>query len=175
MTVRVSLDLDGCIYPWQEVAYEHECNFRDIGESYEEFWSTVNEKYSPLYLHNLTRIPVLYDKRDILPGVLETLEQLAGRYELYYITSRPKEAELVTERWIRKNKLPYGQNLIMTYNKPLVVAELEIDFHVDDLPSNLLALKGFTDLFMVKQPWNRHLMDEFLTIRHIPELALYLL
>jgi uncharacterized HAD superfamily protein len=175
MSVRVSIDLDGCVYPWQEVCYEHLRDTMDLQDSYDVFWSETVNAYNELWLQNIIRIPFLYEKRSIEPMVLGTLDELARKYEIYYITSRPKDVTYVTERWVRKNKLPYYNNLILTDNKKVAVVELEIDYHVDDLPKHLFTLRGFTELFMVRQPWNSYLSDEFLTIHNVPELSTYLL
>lgn len=94
----VGLDLDGVIYPWHNVIWEHLKNFRNEELGYNEFWKKAREeKYKYALLKDLVEVPMFYSQRNIRPHILNTVLEIAKNNIIYYITARPDIAKSVTQ------------------------------------------------------------------------------
>jgi hypothetical protein len=86
-----------------------------------------------------------------------------------YISNRPC-AEEVTETWLKKHGFPAAP-VIHTANKAQAVAELEIDWHVDDSPKVYRELiNSGLCCFLMDRPYNQNVNARFRRIKSLEEL-----
>lgn len=96
-----------------------------------------------------------------LPGSVEFVSALAELYgDVFYVTSRPPEAEGVTRRWLARHGYPDGELVFCPWQeKPAVYASLAPGAVVEDDPRVLARLAaelpGVT-VFAPQWPYNRH-------------------
>jgi len=152
--MNISFDLDGVLYPFQEVCYDYLVIHDDLKEDYTTFWKKTWWTYSELRRENIVNIRSLYDKRPINPVVKSRLDYLSTYNKIFYITSRNKDLKFVTEKWISRYKLPYSENLIFNGDKVESIVENNIDIHVDDQLKYLEQIEGYCERILIAHPWN---------------------
>jgi uncharacterized HAD superfamily protein len=167
---RISFDLDGVLYPWQEVVYD-EFFSKVMGEErkFEQFWKDWEDiphsTFEALSLNNR-----YYDTdktHNHVPFILHTISQWA---EIYYITARPSSAFISTQRWIYDNWFPYTKNLFLTKNKREVIEYHRIKMHIDDLPANGNDVADITEFVLLERPWNVGKRDGFKTVKNLTDV-----
>jgi len=96
--------------------------------------------------------------------VLQKLKR-AG-HKIYFITSRPKQNQPLTFRWLRQNDIPFDSLEVIGHSKQKGVFGLKykLDMFVDDLEKHLESMwlykknwrKG---LILLTKPWNSDSVD----------------
>ena len=154
MKRNIGLDLDGVLYDWHGVIYDHIKWKEDIPEDYKEFWRKAKkEDYYRDLLENLVEIPIFYTRKDILPSVLKVVNEIAKKHRIYYITTRPESARRATISWLERCNLPYAENVIITQNKRPYIAMLECDYFVDDKHETIDDIKDVTNAILFKSTY----------------------
>lgn len=169
---RLGLDIDGVLYMWTEVVYREFVDHHGLTIDYDTFWKEQVKgitPYNQTVWDNIVRIPTFVSALKALPSDIATLKELAKRYEIYYITSRPPEVALATENWLKREGFPSVGNLIMGQKKEDVVTKLGIKYFVEDLIINVERLKNLTTVIIMNQPWNEG-YTECIRIFNISEL-----
>ena len=69
---RLGLDIDGVLYPWQEVVYNYECYHSKEQRNFYNFWKDATEKVFTTPKGNfwLTN-NLFYTQRDIRPDIFD--------------------------------------------------------------------------------------------------------
>ena len=81
---------------------------------------------------------------EIEPGTIRTIAKLADdrRWEMLFITSRPKSAgrtvQRQSQRWLQKMGFPMPSLYVVHGSRGLIAKALQIDVVVDDRPENCL-------------------------------------
>lgn len=169
---RLGFDLDGVLYPWQEIIYNYAVNNDGETRNFHDFWREATEDVfttgkGRFWLHN----NLFYTQRDIKPSILDTLYYLDDIFDLFYVTARVKTAWRVTRHWFERNKLPRMENLYFTEDEKLSLILLnEIDIFVEDRIKHILELRNHTRTIMVRQPHNEELWNEAETIDSVVQL-----
>lgn len=155
----IGWDLDGVLYPWNEVVLEYAKEYMRLPKD-----CTLESLFGPeglfhqwpeLQRQNIIKIPTFYEKSPIVKSKLEILNNLAKIHELLYITSRPDEARFVTDLWVHQNKLPYADNLyVVNGSKRDLVSSLHIDYFIDDRPAVVKELHDIVKIILYTRPWN---------------------
>ena len=172
---RLGLDLDGVIYPWQEVVYDHMKYFHNETRNFHDFWRDATEKVFTTKMGEfwLTN-NLFYVQRNIRPDILDTLNCLSQFYDLFYITSRVKSAQRATRYWFKVNNLPRKEYLYFSGSEKLpLVLEHEVGYFVEDRIKHILELRNYTNTILIRQPWNEEIWDEVTTLDSVillPEL-----
>jgi len=150
----IGLDLDGVLYDWHRPVYNYMTIYKGVKESYEEFWHHYKDYEEDLkYLVTLVD---LYDKTIPTKETLKTLSIInGGGHTIHYITSRPEDATLITERYVNR-WYPQAMNLTVTRNgdKPNYIRLYKLDFYVNDRMEENLKLKDVCKIILFRQPWN---------------------
>ena len=83
------------------------------------------------------------------------ISELAKYNKIVYITARPKESELVTRIWLKKNGFPKGE-LHFTNDKPSIASKLGVDMAFEDAPHEIDNYRNNTnvEVLVKKQPYN---------------------
>lgn len=104
--------------------------------------------------------------RDVTPQVLDSLEWLAFRHQLVFVTSRPKGAYEVTQEWIRV-KLFGGDTrgwtvLCTPTNKKMQALEaLDADAMVEDNVDNAARCSQVCGTWLVRRAYNAYTSKDF--------------
>ncbi|MGI6657796.1 MAG: 5' nucleotidase, NT5C type [Dethiobacteraceae bacterium] len=104
--------------------------------------------------------PDIFSRARPLKGAAECLHMLAKEHELFYVTARPEWARQITEQWLRRNGFPKAP-LIMSCNKPKVIAELGIDLMLEDAPHEIRGLRKICRVIVRKAPYNTEFPERF--------------
>lgn len=97
----------------------------------------------------------LHDAAKVISGLAARLGGVT------YVTSRPREAELITRRWLKRNGFPNGKVIFCErHEKPTVYASLSPFLIAEDDPEVVAALAGLGIPVLVPQwDYNRGLRD----------------
>lgn len=114
--------------------------------------SLVKPECGKRIYHYLSR-PGFFADLAPLPGAIEALRQLNEQAELVVLSASPQTALRDKWRWVEKH-VPFlkRRNIILTYRKDLVRADL----HIDDAPKNLTRFAGIRALFDYRYNRNFH-------------------
>ena len=152
MVRNIGIDLDGVIYPWHDMAHSWMQAQGDIPQDlscYDLFFDPYKHKTED-YWKNVARIPFIYERTGINESTLATLRELDVLYDIHYITSRPKEAELVTKRWMKRNNLPRRDYLIFAKDKVTLARTLNLKYMVEDSPKHIEALNNIMQSYLLE-------------------------
>lgn len=154
------LDIDDVIYPFSWALYTELVVHWNYTDDYYTYWRQFDQK-SEMYWSNMIRIEPIYGVFPPTPETIELLNDLSREYELYYITSRPKEVELVTRQYFKRYELPNRERIVFSKNKGAACSSLGIDIAVEDQVHNVknLIASGVSKIYIVRQPWNEHACD----------------
>lgn len=156
---KIGVDIDGVIYDWHGVVYRHFVEEKNFAGSFQDFWGGYFHTLSEDYQEYLTTIPTYYEETTPIFGAINFLHWLNKNYTIYYISSRPKEVERVTEKYFKRLNIPQGSNLYLTNNKEFYIRLFQLDYHVDDSPKVIDCCKNLTCLIVKTTPWNLQYMD----------------
>jgi uncharacterized HAD superfamily protein len=134
----------------------------------EDFWMKADEQFSKVFWDSFYSIEILYSKSKSIKSDVDTINKLAEIYNIYYITNRPKNCYLVTKNWLKREKFPTPENVILTDDKVKVLQELKPIFFVEDRPQE--DYSKYTQVILRRTPYNRTLWDKYPTINSISEL-----
>lgn len=99
------------------------------------------------------------------PHAIETVRKLYDNgHKIYYITSRPKEHEEGTKKWMKERGFPILDEHFycgMRDNEKVhIIKQLELDFYADDKPTVLETLyQESTTLLLKDQPYNQDIKN----------------
>lgn len=169
MNVAMGFDLDGVLYDWFSACVPL---LRVLGfdvqnevEAYQIFISAPET-----FQNNIMNITSYY--RTIVPSesIVDTVRFIGKKYEIYYITSRPKIAEYSTRKWLEEHKFPYVNNLIVTNNKPAIVRQLGLKFYVEDREFWIRKLLNLTNVIYKKNFYAEDIDGTYANIYSVEEL-----
>ena len=93
---------------------------------------------------------------------VEVLQKLKrSGHKLFLISSRPKQNQPKTFRWLRNHEIPFDELVLMGHNteKGFLGRRFNLDMYVDDLPKHLESMYRFKknwrkSLLLFDRPWN---------------------
>lgn len=166
--VNIGFDIDGVLYPWHKVIYDYFKLENYKGTEY-ELWKYLRSA-SKIYQDNIVKIRHLYAKVSPKNSILSTLNLLANNYKIFYITARPEEIYNTTVKYLNDYNFPYSHNLFFTEDKLSIILDYEIRFFLDDSPTNIKTLLGYTNAYLMRQEHNKDHWGEFPQINYIQEV-----
>jgi hypothetical protein len=172
---KLGLDLDGVLYEWQRVIYDEFVRQGKFTGTFREFWLQGGHKdgHQDCVKYHVT-IPTYYSATAPRKSAMNFLKWADSRFELYYITTRPENAVLTTQQYLRRYDFPQRENLFITDDKLTLVRLLKIDYFVDDLERNIVPLSTVTTSVIYARPWNEYLWELYPTVHSFPELRQFL-
>jgi uncharacterized HAD superfamily protein len=164
--MKVSLDLDGVLYPWHQVVWKE--HFAD--DDYFDFWKERWKHVKTSTWNKILPDPDLY-VQPARADVVQMVHRIANSRFVYYVTQRPKSLTRVTQRWLVRNGFPNPGDVYMTQDKVATCNKIGIDLHIDDRIDVMhnLADNGIRVLG-VRQPWNEDRIDDFPHVDNILSL-----
>lgn len=164
--MKIGIDLDGVVYPWHEEVYRYFQENSGYSKPIGEFWT--KDKWMVTEYH--ITIPFLYSSTSPRQDVVNYLPLLGELGELFYITARPVEVLIATQKFLDKIQAPFKENLIFSKDKANYARLLRLDYFLDDSPDNVKALEGVTTAYLFKAVHNRYRRDGFNVIGSFKEL-----
>ncbi len=153
--MNIGFDLDGVLYPWQEVIHKY-CLDHNITHDSDEtkFWTSW-AKANEGIMSELVLISEFYHRSSPYPGVIEMLLRLAKKHTIYYITGRPKSVEAETFKYLLEWGFPSPTNLMFVSNKARAIQKMEIKAYAEDRIELAMSMCLFTKTFLVTRPYNK--------------------
>lgn len=161
MTMRIGIDIDGVVadsYPaWLQELNRHYRKNITVLEDYEMHlvfdvpWDDMNDFFVENAEH-LMGIP------KPVPGAKEGIETLlAAGHEVLYVTARRPEEEDMTQRWLRKYRIPFEQILFSGFKSKVdLVKQWQINVFVEDYLVNARAIAAAgVPVFLLDATYNR--------------------
>jgi len=157
-------DIDGVLYPWHELAYEWAIEALHEDISFDDFWRKggfVSQNEGSIFLNNMVRNPLLYNKRSIPPYIVDAAWKISDIFEgkICYITSRPAGIEADTMSWVHRNKLPRPEMIFFSKNMPkdTIVKEIGVTHFVEDHHKYITQLEPIVQLYVIDMIYNEHM------------------
>lgn len=170
MTESIGLDLDGVLYDWCRAAHTYFRTYRNYTGTQYEFELNVANSMEKEFSDFLCSVNSLYDSIFPRKEVVELLWKLSGKYDIYYVTSRPTSAWRTTQKYFDTHNFPFSNHLIFEKDKATLVRLLKLDYFVEDSVGYLEQIAPLTTTFMVLHPYNQMYKDKFNTITSVLEL-----
>jgi len=166
----IGFDIDGCIYDFVTPAYKELTLYHGVTLPPIEFWKQTENLFSKEFWQSFLAIESLYSASKALSEDVETLNYLSKNNTIYYVTSRPKNCELVTYQWLRREGFPSYNNLFVVQNgKRPVLESIRMDYYVEDRQVHADSIRDLTTVIMKNTPWNTQ-AENYIRINSIPQL-----
>jgi len=154
--MNIAFDMDGVLYPWHDAVYTYlRVEREDEIPEFNLLWKDPYKYVRKERWDFIATIPLLYST--ILPKkeILAMLKKLdVENNTLYYVTSRDKDLERVTKKYLDDYSFPQSFNLMHTKDKERIIRNWEIDAIVEDQASNLEKFSGLCKTIGIEHPWN---------------------
>lgn len=162
-TNRIGIDLDGVCYDFHQALFTELTVYNKIDCDYYTFWKNADSYFSPEWWENTCKIAHLYSTQIPSKSLLSCLSDLSYKYEITYITGRPKDVEYTTINYMRKYNFPMYKNIYFSKKKDAVCNSLGIELMVEDQLHYVRQLvEGGINTYVVKQPWNEDHLPVFI-------------
>lgn len=159
--LNICIDIDGTItdpYYWLSFANNY-FNLNVTGDkvtSYDiaKILNVERNDYLKFYEENKFEI---HSKQELRNDVKEALDILYMFNNIYFVTARDKSLELLTNIYLKYNKIPSDEVLVLgTHNKVPAAKELNCDIFIEDSYDNAIQLSnsGFKVL-LIDTNYNR--------------------
>jgi uncharacterized HAD superfamily protein len=165
----IAFDLDGVLYPWDEALYTYYRVYKGYTGTQYEFSFALNT-FPEEELEYLCTISHIYEAITPDKKLLISLNNIAKRYNIFYITARPECARKATEDYLKNYRFPFSENLILTKSKGIIARLLNLTYFVDDREFYVEDAAKVSTAFLFERPWNIDKREGLNTIRSIQEL-----
>jgi len=165
----VALDIDGPLYNWHEAVHtlwQYEQNYKG---TYEEFWLDYIPNLSKERQDYIVTLPIPYETQVPTKSVLDFLNYVKDKADIYYITHRPLELERITRSYFKRYDFPYPDNLFMTGDKVTCCRYLGVTHFLDDFANQVEKVSAVADAYLFAKPWNREYQDKLKTVYSLKE------
>jgi 5'(3')-deoxyribonucleotidase len=126
-------------------------------------WNITNQERNQIW-DSVTATPYWFLKCKPFPDVREGLEELVGKHELYFITSKPDTAGATAQQQsqilLRDELGIYCPTVIVTRRKGPIAEALGLNAFIDDRDTNLLNILEYSPMtrrFLRNMPHNSKL------------------
>jgi hypothetical protein len=101
------------------------------------------------------------------PDARDVLQRLKrGGHKIFFVTSRPKQNQPLTFRWLRQNDIPFDCLEVIGHDEPKGIygRKHNLDMFVDDLHKHLESMyqhkkRWRKGLLLLDKPWNSDYID----------------
>lgn len=171
--MKIGFDIDGVIYDFHKAIYPALVHTGLTQKDFNHFWTDeVNGDYDiPREIWEKLLHDASFYGNPPIDFVVPYLQRLGERHELYYITKRKKSLQQFTREWFGAYGIPFTKILCVEADKAPYVQEL--DWFVEDNPGNALKLSAYTEIVMVRKPWNEILKDQFVFVDNISQITAF--
>lgn len=168
-TLNICIDIDGTItdpYYWLDIANKHfnkNITEDQVTEYYvHEVIGVDRNEYESFYEKNKIKIHLEQRLRDDVKFVLDILSE---NHNIYFVTARDKDLEILTHAYLRENGIPYNDLFVLgSHYKVDKAKELSSDIFIEDNYDNAIQLsnEGFKVL-LLDTNYNRKVLNKNIT------------
>ena len=180
----LGFDIDGVLYPWHEEVWKYYLRGDREYISFIDFWKypggwVAENEGSPI-VEALVRadLPYISYKPPLADiSIIDDIARLKQIDEIWYITSRPRQLQYDTAKWLKDFEFPFADNLIMADEnggKVKVVSDKKCDLYVEDRPKYLELLPKVTSVVKMIRPYNTYTVFDAYPIGNLYELHDYI-
>jgi len=126
----------------------------------------TREEYYDFY--NKSKFEMHNEQVKLRGNAREIIEELIRLNNIYFVTARDKDLEMLTYSYLNKNNIPYDDVFVLgTHYKVNTAKELKCDIFIEDCYSNALQLSenGFKVLLIDtnynRKPLNKNIIRVF--------------
>jgi uncharacterized HAD superfamily protein len=160
--LKLGFDLDGVLYDFHRALYTELQIYENIQQTYQDFWTAGYKTYrNNKWWDNIIQLKHIYGTQPAKKEVVELVNNLSKKYDIYYISNRPATVFDATKNWLTRFRFPKVENLIQTTDKRSVVQSLGISIFVEDRLENVDKLKDICKVYVVRQPYNEAYLDGY--------------
>lgn len=167
--IILGIDIDGVLYPWHEslyTYYQYEMNYEG---TFEQFWLDYIPNLCKEKQDYIVRIPMIYEMATPSESVVNFLDYVSSRADVYYLTHRPEELERITRKYFKRYNFPFQDNLFMTGDKVNACRYLGVTHFIDDFANQVKSVSAVADSYLMAKPWNRDYQEELKTVHNLRE------
>ncbi len=178
-TLNICIDIDGTItdpYYWLDFANEYfnKCITKEqVTEYYVHKVMNIEEdEYDSFYAENKFKIHSEEKIRDEVEVILKNLNVM---HNIYFVTARDKELEVLTHLYLRENQIPYDELFVLgSTDKVEKAVELKCSVFIEDSYENAIQLSnaGFMVLLLDTNYNRKPLNENILRVYSWKEIAL---
>ena len=168
--VILGLDLDGVLYDWHDACYVYHQYELDYGGTYRQFWTEYFPSLTQERRNYLVSIDTLYDTKVPTQSVMDFLEFCERSSDaVYYLTSRSKDLERITRRYLSRNNFPSQDNLVMTTDKASACRLFGVTHFLDDFTQQVESVSKVTNAYLMAKLWNKDAQHRLPTVHSLEE------
>jgi uncharacterized HAD superfamily protein len=108
----------------------------------------------------------IFESAEPIEGAAETLNQLAQKYEIVYLTARPEWAKELSVNWLSKHGFPKAE-IVCTQDKYSWIKENGALMMFEDDPKHIKEIQTLIQVLVHAQPWNQGFETRFNNWRDI--------
>ncbi len=169
------IDVDGVLYPWVSAVYTYCRLYKKCLVTEYEFYRDFDKYITEEDCQYIATLQDLYYKHTPSPKMMVLLNKLSEKFNLFYITARPLEAERVTRKYFRDFKFPQPDNLIFSCEKDTYARLLKLSYFVEDSVKNAEKLSKVCTTFLIRTPYNENYSGSIPMLNSILDLERVLL
>jgi uncharacterized HAD superfamily protein len=171
--MNLGFDLDGVLYPWQDVVYNDYITQGKTGADFRQFWKYEVPSYSKEHQKNMMLNISYIERRVPDPAIVAMLDRLSIENDIFYITARPPELRLTTYQYLKRYSFPSPENLFLAENHSKIsgIRSLDIDVMTEDSSFYASELKRYCKVFLVTTLYNDDYIDADITrVKNVLEI-----
>jgi len=155
----IGFDIDGVLYPVHKIAYTELVANHNLKIPFTKFWEDYKKYYSKIFWDNFFKLPFLYERAVPTKEILDTVNYLSNKYNIVYITSRPKDVKFVTKWWLKNYKFPNYDNIFFSKDKTIEIRKNKCLYFIEDRgkQEEIDGMNKITNVILVNQVWNKHI------------------
>lgn len=167
---NICIDIDGTItdpYCWLDMAnkyFKKNISIEEITQyRVDKVMGVTRREYVDFY--NKNKFELHSGKEPIRKDVKKTIQKLIKTNNIYFVTAREKDLEILTYHYLNKHNIPYdGVFVLGTSYKVDTAMDLKCDVFIEDCYENALQLSksGFKTL-LIDTNYNRFPLNENIT------------
>jgi uncharacterized HAD superfamily protein len=167
--ITLSLDIDGILYPYHEALYTYYQYEMGYSDSYEKFWGEFFPSLTEDKKSYIVSIPVVYEMIEPYKHVMDFLDFISSKADVYYMTARSLELERITRKYFKKYNFPFQDNLIMTSDKANACRLYGVTHFLDDHAHHVESVAKVADAYLMAKIWNKEYQDKLNTVHSLKE------
>lgn len=171
--LNICIDIDGTItdpYFWLDIAnkyFNKNITIDKVTEyKVDKVMGITREEYYDFY--NKTKFEMHNEEVRLRENAREIIEELIKTNNIYFVTARDKDLEILTYSYLNKNNISYDDVFVLgTHYKVDMAKKLECDIFIEDCYENALQLSenGFKVLLIDtnynRKPLNKDIIRVF--------------
>lgn len=167
--LNICIDIDGTItdpYYWLDRAnnyFNKKVKPEEVNQySIEKIMGVSRKEYYKFYNENKF---LIHDEEEIREDAKEIITSLFNENNIYFVTARQKDLEILTYHYLNKHNIPYDDVFVLGSPYKVDKAnELQCDIFVEDCYENSIQLSQYgLKVLLIDTNYNRKPLNENIT------------